>query len=149
MSTHVTSIITEMKSQIATVLGATWQELQFVQELNRNNTRTAKNAYGVRPLDASSAEGAALRTITLDHFFEIILTDALIRRKADTDVEASTGTLYDKADEIFKVLVNSKVNLPSIVLSVSEPSLSAPEIIEDANLIAVRMRVKVKYRSTL
>lgn len=148
MSTHVASIVSGMKTLVAASL-STWEELPFVQDISKNNKRTAANAYGVRALAASESEGALLRTVTLDHTFEIILTENYVNRQSDAEIEASLNNLYDKADEIFKVLVNSKVNLPELVLSVSSPSILDPEILETAKFVALRLQLKVKYRSTL
>lgn len=155
MSNHVASIITEMKSIVATtaatitVEDGSWSELPFVHDIAKNNKRSGRYAYGVRPLDASPAENALLRTVSLDHKFEVILSDSIVSRQSDEEVETSLGILYDCADEIFKELVNSKVNLPNLVLSVSEPSVLQPEVIEASKIVAIRLQLKVKYRSAL
>lgn len=149
MSAHVQSIVAGMKTIIAAELGAEWQELPYSHDLSKNNKRVKKNGYGVRPLDAASAEGNILRSIFLDHKFEIILTDSVVTRNSDLEISNSLDSLYDKADELFKELVNSKVALPNLVISVSEPSIQAPEIIEAASLVALRLQLKVKYRSDL
>lgn len=149
MSAHVQSIVTAMKASVSTVVGAGWDELPFVQDLSKNNKRTSKFAYGVRPLEANPAEGNILRSIFLDHKFEIILTDSIASRGNDLEIMSSLEELYDQADEIFKVLVNSKISLPDLVIVVSEPSMLAPEIIENAKIVALRLQLKVKYRSDL
>lgn len=149
MSTHVTSIISGIKTTVAAELGADFSELPFVQDLTKNNKRTARYGYGVRPLDANTADGGVVRAYTLDHRFEVVLTESFVNRSSDAEIEACLGRLYDKADEVFKELVNSKAGVPDVVLSVSEPSMTQPEVIEAAKIVAIRLQLKVKYRSTI
>ena len=149
MSDYVADIITEMESIIVATVSAEWNKLPFVHDLAKNSKRTTRFAYGVRPLAANTAEGGIVRAYTLDHFFEVILTDTITNRGSDDPITTSLGILYDVADDIFKELVNSKVNLPLVVLSVSEPSMQQPEIIESAKIVALRLQLKVKYRGNL
>jgi hypothetical protein len=148
MANIVEQILTETKSLMATELGGDYQELAFIYDVEKNNLRGARMAYGVRPVDASSA-ATLTRSYTLDHVFEIILTDTFARGDSDAQRETSLNTMYDKADEIFKSLVNHKINLPSTVLNVEEPSIAEPEFLDDNKLIVLRMQYVVKWRSDL
>jgi len=116
--------------------------------VEKNNLRDAKLAYGVRPLDAANA-ATLTRSYTLDHGFEVILTDTFARGDSDKQREDSLKVMYDKADEIFKNLVNHKINLASVVLDIQDPSLSEPEFLDDSKFVILRMQYVVKYRSNL
>ena len=87
-----------------------------------------------------------LRYYTVDHTFELILTDIWARDQDDSEREAVLETLYNKADEIFKDLHNSKVNGTANVLSVFDPTLLEPEFFDDKKIIVLRMQVTIKYR---
>lgn len=148
MSNYVEQIIDETKSLIAGELGSTYQELRFIYDIEKNGLRNARLAYGVRPLGAGTAE-TLVRAYTLDHQFEIILSDTFARGDNDEQREAALNAMYDKSDEIFKELVNHKINLSSFVLNIFEPSMSEPEFLDDNKFIVLRMQYLVKYRSDL
>ena len=148
MSTYVSQIITQIKAIAAAELGSTYQELPRIYDLSKLNLRTAKLAYSVRPLDASPAE-TIVRAYTLDHGFEIILTDTIARDDTDAQRETALNTMYNKADEIYKDLVNYNLNLASFVMNVSQPSFNEPEFMDDNKIVILRMQFIVKYRSNL
>lgn len=148
MSTYVSQIITQTLSVISTELGSTYQQLRYVYDVEKNGLRGAYLAYGVRPLDASSAE-TICQNYTFDHGFEVILTNTIARTDSDSQATTALGTMYNKADEIFKALVNTKINLASFVLNVFDPSMSEPEFLDDQKYVVLRMQYKVKYRSQL
>lgn len=148
MSSTVSSVMTALLSTIATAVGTGWQELVHVQDLSKLNERTAKKGYGMRPMDATAVE-TPIRSYTLDHAFEIVLTDTLARVENDEEYRAVLATLYDKADEVFKRIILTKLGLPSLVVNVTGPSISQPEIGPKKIFIALRMRVLVKHRSAI
>lgn len=148
MSNYVQQIITNVKSEAATTLGSSYQELQFVYDVEKNNYRGAYLGYGVRPLEANTADGV-VGAYTLDHGFELILTSNVARTDSDAEREDVLEVLYNKADEIFKALVNSKLGLASFVLNVFDPSISEPEFYDDSKFVVLRMQFIIKYRSNL
>jgi hypothetical protein len=141
-------IITQLKSICASTLGGTYQELRHVFNLINNDIRSGRLAYGVRSLAGNSAEGVN-RVYTMDHGFEIILTDTIARADSDAQRQTAIATMYDKADAIFKAIVQTKVNLPTTVLNVFNPTLLEPEFFDDEKMVALRMQVTIKYRSSL
>jgi hypothetical protein len=148
MATIVQNILNNVKSTAATVLGATYKELRYVYAIEKNDLRSSEKAYSCRPLSASPAE-SIVRHYTLDHQFELVLTDTVGRSDDDSQRFDILHTMYDKADEIFKELVNTKLSLSSTVLNVASPSMSEPEFINDNKLVILRMQFTVKYRSEL
>jgi len=148
MANTVEQILTQTKSIITNALGADYQELRYIYDIEKNNLREARLAYGVHPLDAASADTVTCY-YTLDHSFEIILTDTFARGDSDAQRETALNTMYNKADEIFKDMVSRKVNLPTLVLNVFEPGLGNPEFLDDNKFIVLRMGYSIKYRSRL
>lgn len=150
MSATVKNILDAWRSTSATSLGAGYQLLAHVYDVSKNNIRQARLAYGVRPLKADPVT-TVNRTYTLDQTFEIILTDT-VARAADTDAQVTTvlETMYNKADEIFKLAVNTHLALPTQVLNVFDPRLLEPEIIDgETKVVVFRMQATVKHRSSL
>ena len=146
MSAIVSNIITQTKLIAQTELGASYQELRFVQDVARNHLRGARLSFGVRPLGAIPVS-TVTNYYTVDQTFEIILADSIARKDDDSEKEASLGEMYDQADEIFKAMINSKINLAASVLSVSQPTYLEPEIYDDQSMVVLRMQCVVKWRS--
>jgi hypothetical protein len=144
----VEDIITQAELLAASTFGATYQRLPYVYNVEKNDLRGAKLAYGVRALSAASF-GSITRVYALDHDFELILTDTVARPVNDDERRTVLNTMYDKSDSFFKALVNTKLNLASTVLQVYEPSLLEPEFLDDSKFVILRMRFKVQYRSNL
>ena len=148
MATIVENIVDNSKSTAATVLGAGYKELRFVYAVEKNDIRSAEKAYSVRPLSAIPAE-STVKAYTVDHQFELVLTDTIGRSDDDTQRTDALMVMYDKIDEIFKAFINTKLSLPATVLWVSSPSISEPEFVLDNKLVILRMQYTVKYRSLL
>lgn len=149
MASLVTDILTNIKSVMATTLGGTYQEIPYVYDLSKNNDRTAELGYSARVLDGTPASGVN-RVYTMDHRFELILTHSIVRGGSqDTNITTAITTMHNKADEIFKAMIHTKISLSSTVLDISVPTFSEPEIFERQKIVALRFQVTVKYRSAL
>jgi hypothetical protein len=131
--------------EVADELGAGWDALRFTLNPEQADFRNVKNSYGVR---FGSAEPASTvtRTYTLDHSFEILLTDRVIKRQNDDEVLEAEERLYDKMDDIFRRLYNRKLGLPSIVLNVFDARMDAPEVL-DNNAVLLIGSVTIKWRN--
>lgn len=148
MSAIVTDILTGILAICATACSTGYQEIHFVREPQKNGERGGKLGYGARTLEADTAESIT-GTYNLDHKFEIVLTDTYGREDSDYKTRSALNTMYDKADEIFKRIVTTKAGAPTYVLIVNEQSISEPEYFETDNIIALRMRVNIRYRNAL
>ena len=148
MATLVPQILEQSRSIAATELGATYQRLAFIYDLSKLDIRRGRLAYGIRPLSAVPSSGI-VRAFTLDHEFELILTDTIARGLDDSQRETAIDVMYDKADELMKLMINTKINLSNFVIHVFQPSISEPEFFDDNKVVALRTQYIVKYRSLL
>lgn len=145
----VSDIVTNIKAVAAAQLGGNYKELIYFYDVSKNDERTGRLGYAVRPLNADTAP-TVTRTYTLDHEFELILADTFARGGVgDAEKQTALLTMYDQADEIFKDMVNTHLSLPTTVLNVYSPRLSEPEFFEASKLVVLRMQFTVKYRSNL
>lgn len=147
MANIVEQIIDESKSIATTTFGVTYQELRFFYDVEKNSVRGMRLAFAIRPLSASPAE-SVVGVYTVQHSFELILTDSVARADDDSQRETALDTMYSQADEFFKAIINSKINLPTIVLIVESPSFSEPEFVDDNKLVILRMQYDVRWRSS-
>ena len=147
MSTIVRSVYDALKSQVSTTLGSEWTELKFIFDIEKNDQRDLAKGYAIEPLSAIN-NPSILKTYTLDQGFQITLTRSNAREINDTDlIEGILDDLYDEASEIFKAVLNTQLGIPTIVMSVSNPNMDAPEFLASAAVL--RIQVDVKWREQL
>jgi len=150
MAATVANIITQVKAIALAELGSTYQELRFVYDLPRNDMRGGKLGYGVHPGAATeNADVSPINYYTLDHTFSLVLTDTVARNSSSDESLTVIQTMFNKLDEIYQDMVNTKINLASTVLTVGSASLSEPEFFLDNKLIAITMEFVVRYRQSL
>ena len=147
MSNLVEQIHTKIKTITGTVLGSSYQLMQRPFSPEKNTARGAFKAYGVLCGSATSAE-TTLRSYTLDQNFEVLLQSTFVDRLDDTDKQVVINDLYDQSSKLFKEYFYKKLELPSIVYVVNNPSLSQPEIIENKTIL-LRVGITVKYRENI
>ena len=145
----VADIRAAILAQMSTTLGADYQVLPFVFTEDRNDARRGKLAYNCRPLGASPSEGQVNRSFTEDQGFEMILSDTFAVDVTDVQKLASIDVMFDKADEIMKAIVSTKLGLSAVVLFVSSPSYSEPELLRGAKMVLLRIQFIVKYRTQI
>ena len=145
MSNFVEQINDAIKVRVAAVLGATYSEMAYVTNPEKNNNRNGDNKYGVRPLSAGPFKGP-LRSINTEQIFEIILGDTYVNRDSDVALREATFVLYTKMDDIFKDLLGTKAGIADVITLIKDPSMDAPEDFKDDNFIVLRGSVSIQWR---
>lgn len=145
MATVVQDIVNNSRTVISAQLGDTWQELRHWYDVTKADYRSGTKGYNVRPLDASE-DVTVNRFYTVDQGFELILVDTVARAQGDTERETVLFEMYNQIDEIFKDLVNTKINGTTNVLLVNGPNISEPEFLDENKFVVLRMQYTVKYR---
>lgn len=150
MATTVQDIIAGGRTRIAAVLAAnSWTDARQIRwsfSLDRNSPEDLRQGYTIYPIQASTAETIA-GYYTLDHTFEVVLSDGLgMIDDGDEHVFDVIEDLYDKADLVFRDLVNTQFGIPSQVMHVYEPAIEEPLLINDTEAVALVMSFDVKYR---
>ena len=146
MAQTVKNIVDNAETIIASVLGSPWKKLRYVWDLDKNDERDAKKAYGVKPGPAENEASVTLYE-TLSQSFDFVLSDTVARGDSDDEIQAILDVLYDKADLIFKQFVNLKMNLTTTVLKVDERSMEGPILSGDK--VFLRVPFVVRYRQSL
>lgn len=145
----VSDVRAAILAQMATTLGADYQKLPYVLDLERNDVRRARLGYGCRALSSSPSEAQLNRSFTLDQGFEMILANTFAADVNDDQKQSAMDAMFDKADDIMKAIVNSKLGLAPTVLFVGVPSYGEPELLRGAKLVSLRVQFIVKYRTQL
>jgi hypothetical protein len=147
MATVVEDIFDAITTTTGSTLGTDWIKLRRVFAPEVLDLRTAEQAYGVKHLAASSADGVT-KFYTLDHGFEVILSRTFADRLDDTDIQDTINDLYDKADDLLVEFFLNKLGLPATVLVIDQPSLGEPEVL-DNQVVILRVGFNVKYRNRI
>lgn len=147
MANNVYQINQAIKAIMINQLGPDYHELTHAFQIERNNGREARLAYAVRPLNASENEDTnAYRNYTLDHDFELILTDTLTRESDSNEAMLVIETMFDHFDEMYRVMVNTKIGLQNLILIVRKCEITEPEFLSNGKIIVLRMKINIKYR---
>lgn len=147
-SNIIQTLITNIGTQIGTVLGSTYSALDFVNDVSRNSFKGSNKRYGVLSGSAIESQGT-LRHINIDQIFKIKLTDSYSNQQLnDTNLRSCINLLSDKALDVYKQLVSSRCG-DSNVLIVSDFNMSDPEILVDEKVVIINFEIKVKYRYSL
>lgn len=148
MANLVEQIVNAFESSMATELGATYSELKYKQDVEKNNFKTNNKRYGVLPLGYSQADGV-VKSFTAEQVFQVILTHGYVNKTDSTNQESKTFLLFDKMSEVYKLAMLKKLGISSVILSVSDLSVDDPEYLEDNDLIVLRGNFTIKYRESL
>ncbi len=151
MSNEVATITASINTRTAAVLGSSYSELAFLNEIEKNNFKGANQRYGTQALAISSAEEkGVLGSFTVDQVFEISLTDFYASEQTGDSDRINKGiALLDQALLIYKDLINNRAGSPSIVIKTGDVSTSDPEYLTEDNVVVIKMQVLVTYRKQL
>lgn len=141
---NISSILTSLESQVATTLGANWNELDYVYDLEANELRNSEKRYGVGAESGTSVDGTN-KAITVDMSFFVVLTRTFANRSSDESERVVLSDIYDKLETININVFQKKLNNASVLL-VSELSYDSPEKVDDGT-ISVKVSFTVKFRN--
>lgn len=146
MANIVEQINDAIETRMAAVLSTGWTELKYKFSVNLNSFRDNAQRYGCIPQGMSAVEGVT-RSYTVDQTFQLILTTEYVNKQNDSALQTSTFLLYDKMDAILKDLYLTKITLgTSIILNTPTFDIEAPEVLDEENVVALRLNLTVKYR---
>lgn len=149
MSTNAVTIIASTKVRIAAVLGASYSELAYSNDITKNSFKGNFKRYGLLSKEAVEISSVT-RYVTLEQTFELILTDSYINQAMSDAQEIAKGpVLQDLAFDIYRDLINTKAGSASIVVSVNDSEYLAPETLVEDNVVVVRARFKIKFRNAI
>lgn len=141
----VASILTDLTTEIGTLLGANWSELDYIYDLEKNNWKNSDKRYGVGVRGGSSVSGTN-KAITVDQEFFVVLTETFRNKHDDGNERTVLSDIYNQFDTIKNNIFQSKINNSSSVLVVSELSYEEPTN-PDEGIVSVTMNFIVKYRN--
>ncbi|MBK9496913.1 MAG: hypothetical protein IPO08_20875 [Xanthomonadales bacterium] len=133
MSATVGDVHAALLATCSTVLGAGWQQLKKVFDPAQNDLRNIEQGYGVRHGAASPLENITV-VYSMGQQFDIVLTDRAANRDSDLAIQERLNVLYDKADQIFKEALRTRLSL-DIVTLVSGLRFEKPELLTNGAIL--------------
>jgi len=139
----VSSILTSLEAQVAATLGSDYKELEYIYDLEANNSKSIDKRYGVG-VDAGDTVPGTNKAITFDFNFFVILTRSYVNKSSDESERVVISDLHDQLEAIDVNVFQKKLNNANVLL-VSSISHDAPEKIEKGG-VALRVNFVVKFR---
>lgn len=136
-----------VKPIIESVTGHT--QLDYEYDIDPNSDRGYEERFGFIPKSADFAEGRSMGFTTMNHSFQLILTDDYQNQDCDTAQNTTVMELYDKSQALLKDLQKSRLALPTPsnqVLLISGLSFDEPEFSGDNSTVALRLNFNIQYR---
>lgn len=143
----VEQIYDSMTTLVQNQLGVDYKKMRKIFQPDLNDLRSAEKSFAVRHLAANTADGVQ-RYYTMDHGFEVMVSRVFVDRLDDIQIQEVINELYSKLDDIITEALIKKLGLPSIVMIVSDPSISEPEVLENRSVL-MRLQMNVKYRNAV
>lgn len=149
MSTVVATLVSSIKSRMATVLGSEYREISYANEVEKNTFRGGDQRYGVLPGSFEQIAGVT-RAATYDQTFELILTKGYGRSNVSDSAQQQAATdLFEQLHAINADLVNTKAGSPANVMNVFNLNAESPEYLTDEKIVVLRASIVITYRVTL
>ena len=143
----VQEIVEAIKPIIESVTGHAQLDYEYNVELNSDRGYEAR--YGFIPQSADFVDGRSMGFTTMNHGFQLILTDDFQNKDDDTAQNTSVMALYEKSQSLLKDLQKSRLVLPTPtnkVLLISGLSFEEPEFSGDNSTVALRLNFIIQYR---
>lgn len=138
-----------MLSEIATELGATYKQLAYLEDVEKNNFRTNNDRYGVRALTANEVPGVT-KNVHITQTFEVVLTKGYYESSLDDTEQVEKA--YDNREnalDIYKRMVNTHAGLSGTVLNITNLVVEEPEYLLEEKVAVQRATMDITYRFNL
>ena len=143
MSSNQTLILNAIDARMAALLPS-YSRLAYSYDLEKNNLRSEKNAWGAGAGSADIAEGV-MKSLTLAQSFFVVITDTYTNRTKDTKEIEALKSIYDALEIITLDFISSKLGIPATVLVVEAVGLDEPENISE-NTISIKANFIIRHR---
>lgn len=138
-----------MLSEISAELGASYSQLVYLEDIQKNNFLSNNNRYGVRALAGNEVDGVT-KNVHITQAFEVVLTKAYL--ESNLDDSEQTERAYDNRQNllcIYKRLVNNRGGLPGTILNITNLAFGEPEYFVEEKVVVQRATMDITYRFSL
>ncbi len=143
----VSEIQVAIKALLPGITGHT--QIDYEYDIELNSDKGYEKRFGFIPEGAAFADGRSLGFTTMNHAFQLILTDDYKNKDDDTKQNTALMALYTAAEDVLKQLQKSKLALPTPgnqVLLISGLTFDDPGFTGDNGTVALRANLNIQYR---
>lgn len=145
----VNQIVTAGKERLANLLSSDYKQLEYARDLRKNNKINRDRGFGFVPADSIPGDASVFQSYTQTQAFEVVLTRGVVPGKGDRQIEVAEQEIYQWADRIIRDFKHTNLYKKDIIVRIADPSASAPEYLEDMEMVAIRYRFPITYRNSL
>jgi len=127
----------------------TFKPLLYAYDLEMNAEDRLNDRFAIIPTGAESVSGRSLGFLTIDHNFQIILTDQAQDKDSDAPLRLKVNQLYEQGYLLLKEFAQKKLPLPTptnLVLLITGNGFESPELLVQNKGVALRMNINIQYR---
>ena len=147
MVTSTASIKTALETRIESVLGLT--KLVFIEDIAKNPTNATNNRYGVQLTNSNEdIAGSVTRNLQLRDSFTVKLTNEFVDNQYSSNLDDIKVALNDSMKTVYLDFINTKLNIPSIVIDIQNLSVSFDSTPDD-NVLVLVATFDVLYRESV
>lgn len=124
-------------------------QIDYEYNIELNSDRGYEKRFGFIPGLATFAEGRAMGFTTMNHNYQLVLTDDYMNKDCDTPQNDIIMAMYAGVQDTLKQLQKSRLALPTIgnrVLLISGLTIDDPEFSEDNSVAALRSNFVIQYQ---
>lgn len=134
---------------LAATLGAGWQKAEWATNLDKNALDFKDKTFALVAMEAPKAAVQALRTLTFDQAFSVILCAQAATDSGDADLLAASDALFGLLVDCFVALVQNKFGAPPSagVLNVGDPAMSSPLYKAEKGYLLVEGTITVTWKT--
>ena len=143
----VSEIQVAIKDLLPALTGHT--QLDYEYDLGPNPENGYSKRFGFIPKAADFAEGRSMGFTTMNHTFQLILTDDFSNKDEDVEQNTALMGLYTIAETVLKDFQKSRLALPTStnkVLLISGLTFEDPEFSSDNSVVVLRTNFVIQYR---
>jgi len=143
----VDEIIVAIKALLPGLTGFTQLDYEYDVALNAEDRQAKK--FGFIPKEADFIEGRGMGFTTVDHTFQMILTDDFKNFDDDTTQHTKLMALYTTSQNAQVEFQKSRLALPTpghLVMLISLSGIEEPEFLGENNIVILRTNFKIQYK---
>lgn len=147
MTGVVENIASALSKVMAQKLGAGFQLLKYVYEIEKNSKRSKERGYGVTPGDMETVDGMS-RHYTVEQAFNLVIMDRYEDRNDESRKKEAIFNLYERAEKIIENIYLGNLGV-SEVINMASFAIAEPEILSEESAVVLRIEIRVQWRKRM
>lgn len=145
----VQEIIEAAEERVEAVLSTDWHKLDYIRDPRKNSKMGTNRGWGIRMGASAPGEAPVFGAYTQTFSLDVVLMMGSVPGKGDSQIQAAEFEAMSWADRFVRDFLGTRLYLSSNVLRVADPSIGAPEYLQDTEAVLIVVSFPVQYRNRL